>query len=187
MDEEGGQLEEEKVAENVTDWVEAKRRPKGRMVVEWRQEEDWKSCPTVQIFVKVNGSKTLPLEVSLSDKVGDIVKRIPSSVCCSKRDVYVPCEGRVIRRGDELKCCGVRDGSTVQVTSRMLGGRRRKEQAGEETSRDPKESRAAVRGRTEERRRPSDSGVRQGGNALIDGGRRGMSEGHRKNVGRKWR
>ena len=31
---------------------------------------------TIQIFVKVDGSKAFPLEVSLSGKVGDVVKRI---------------------------------------------------------------------------------------------------------------
>ena len=65
--------------------------------------------------------------VSLSDKAGDVVKRIPSSVCDSKRCVYMTCEGRVIRRGDELKVRGISDGSTMQVTNRMRGGRRQKD------------------------------------------------------------
>ena len=34
---------------------------------------------TIQIFVKVDGFEALPPEVSLSDKVGDVVKRIPRS------------------------------------------------------------------------------------------------------------
>ena len=37
--------------------------------------------------LRQGGSKVFPLEVSLSDKVGDVVKRIPSSACDSKRDV----------------------------------------------------------------------------------------------------
>ena len=42
----------------------------------------------IQIFVKMDGCKTLPLEVSPNDKVGEVVRRIPSSACCSKLDVY---------------------------------------------------------------------------------------------------
>ena len=68
---------------------------------------------TVQILVKVYGSKAFLLEVSLSDKVGDVVKRIPSSARDSKGDVYMTCEGKVIQRGDELKGCGISDGGTL--------------------------------------------------------------------------
>ena len=32
-------------------------------------------------MVKVNRSKAVPLDVSLSDKVSDVVKRIPNSAC----------------------------------------------------------------------------------------------------------
>ena len=42
----------------------------------------------VQIFVKTDGSKTFPLEVSPDDKCGDVVTRIPNSACGSRRDVY---------------------------------------------------------------------------------------------------
>ena len=35
--------------------------------------------------------------------------------------------GRVLRRSDELRSCGVVDGSTVQVVSRMRGGGRHKD------------------------------------------------------------
>ena len=66
-----------------------------------------------------------PLEVSLSDKIGDVVKRIPSSPCDSKRDENMTCEGRVIRRSDDLKNCGI-GGSTVQVTSKLRGGGKHK-------------------------------------------------------------
>ena len=37
----------------------------------------------------MDGSKTFPLEVSLSHEVGDIAKRIPDSACDIKRDVYM--------------------------------------------------------------------------------------------------
>ena len=49
------------------------------------------NCQTVQIFVKVDRSKAFPLGTSLSDKVSDIVGRIPNSASWSKRDVYVTC------------------------------------------------------------------------------------------------
>ena len=119
--EEGGS----KVVEAETDWVTVKRRTK-----QWRQrgrgeasvKSDARRFRTIQIFVKVDGCKVFPLEVSLSDEVGDVVKRIPSSTCDSKRGVYMTCEGRVIRRSDDLKNCGIGDGSTVQVMGKMRGG-----------------------------------------------------------------
>ena len=46
---------------------------------------------------------------------------------CSKPNVYVTHEGRVIRRSDELRSSRVRDGSTDQVLSRMFGGGRDKD------------------------------------------------------------
>ena len=66
------------------------------------------------------------MDVSLSDKVDDVVRRIPSSVCCSRHDVYVTCEGRVLRRSDELKNFGIGDGSAVQISSRVRGGGKHK-------------------------------------------------------------
>ena len=42
------------------------------------------------------------------------------------------CEGRILGKSDELKSCGVRDGSTVQVVSRMRGGRKHKDKKGKE-------------------------------------------------------
>ena len=55
---------------------------------------------TIQIFVKVGGSRAITREMALSDKVSDIVKK---SVCCSKSDVYVMSGGRVPRRSEELR------------------------------------------------------------------------------------
>ena len=81
---------------------------------------------TDQIFVKMDGCKTLPLEVSPNDKVGDILRRRQSSARDSKQDMHVTREGRVLRKDDELKSGGVRDGSTVQVVRRMRGGGRNK-------------------------------------------------------------
>ena len=55
------------------------------------------------------------------------MSRIPNSAHGSKQDMYVKFEGGVVRGEDELKSCGVRDGSTVQVVRRMRGGGKHKE------------------------------------------------------------
>ena len=75
----------------------------------------------VQLFVKVDGMKTVAMEVSLEEKV----QKILNTVSGSDRDVYVMCEGRILR--NKLKSCGVRDGNTVQVMSRMRGGGKHKD------------------------------------------------------------
>ena len=114
-----GRNEEEKEAEDggeqvkkdVTDWVEVRRRNRR------------KSRKMVQIFVKVDGGKTSVMEMEMSDKVDDIVKKIP----ISDQDVYVTSGGRVLRRNDKLESCEVRDGSILEVTSRMRGGGRHKD------------------------------------------------------------
>ena len=77
----------------------------------------------VQIFVKVDGGKTSTMEVEMSDRVDDIVKKTP----ISDQDVYVTSGGRILRRRDKLESCEVRDGSTVEVMSRMRGGGKHKD------------------------------------------------------------
>ena len=77
---------------------------------------------TVQIFVKVDGGKTSAMEMEMGDKVDDIVKKIP----ISDKDVYVTSGGRILRRSDKLESWEVRDGSTIQVMSRMRGGGKHK-------------------------------------------------------------
>ena len=77
----------------------------------------------VQIFVKVDGGKTSAIEMDMSDKVDDIVTKIP----ISDQDVYVTSSGRILRRRDKLESCEVRDGSIVEVTSRMRGGGKHKD------------------------------------------------------------
>ena len=47
-------------------------------------------------------------------------------------DVYVTCDGRILGKDDNLKSCGVRDGSTVQVMSRMRGGGKHEVKKGNE-------------------------------------------------------
>ena len=81
----------------------------------------------VQIFVKVDGGKTSTREVEMSDKVDDIVKKTP----ISDQDVYVTSGGRTLRRSDKLESCEVRDGSTVEVMSRIRGGGKQKEKKSE--------------------------------------------------------
>ena len=77
----------------------------------------------VQIFVKVNGSKATLMEVNLTDdKVEDVMRRIQKD-----EDAYVTMQGKVLRTGEKLKSCGVTDGSTIQVTSRMRGGGKHRE------------------------------------------------------------
>ena len=75
--EEEGQQDEVKVVEDVMDWVTVKRRTKRRTVEEKRDEEGRKTPKVVQIFVKVDGAMTFPMDVSPSDKVSDVVRRIP--------------------------------------------------------------------------------------------------------------
>ena len=62
------------------------------------------------------------MEVSLTDgKVEDVMRQIQKD-----EDVYVTMHGKVLRRNERLKSCGVTDGCTIQVMSRMLGGGRHK-------------------------------------------------------------
>ena len=77
---------------------------------------------TIQIFVKVDEGKVTPMEVSLTDgKVEDVMRQVQRD-----EDVYVTMHGKVLRRNEKLKSCGVTDGCTIQVTSRMRGGGRHK-------------------------------------------------------------
>ena len=83
---------------------------------------------TVQIFVKVDGMKTVAMEVLPEDRVQKILNTVSGSDC----DVYVTCEGRILRKGDKMKSSWVRDGSTAQVTSRTRGGRKHNAKKGKE-------------------------------------------------------
>ena len=130
-------------------WIEVRRRTRTQ---EPRQpEEDRKNRPMVQIFVKVDGSKTFPLMASPRDKVHEVMRRIRNNVKFSKSDVYMTCEGRVLRWGDELKSCGVDDGCTVQTMNMMCGGGKhsnRKNKAEKKLTASPK-SQEPVRGQQE--------------------------------------
>ena len=107
-------------------------------VTGWTEVTRNKRKKTVQIFVKVDGMKTVAMEVSPEDKV----QKILNTVSGSDRDVYVTSGGRIMRGNDKLKSFGVRDGSTVEVNSRMLGGggkhREKKSKIEKERSGSPK-------------------------------------------------
>ena len=70
--------ESEQVDEDVTGWVEVRRRTRRRGVQGGHGDEGGKCCQTVQIFVKMDGSGTFAMDVAPNDKVSDMMKRIPS-------------------------------------------------------------------------------------------------------------
>ena len=45
-----------------------------------RKDESGESCKTIQIFVKMDGSRTIAMDVAPNDRVSDMMKRIPSGV-----------------------------------------------------------------------------------------------------------
>ena len=109
--EEGKEVQEEtenEVEKDVTGWTEVTRNKRKKMV---------------QKIVKVDGMKTEAMEVSPEDKV----QKILNTISKSDRYVYVTSGGRILKGSDKLKSCEVRDGSTVEVTSRMRGGGRHKD------------------------------------------------------------
>ena len=123
-DEEG----DSKVVEDVTGWVEVRRRTRRKVVEEGPEGEGEKNYrKAVQIFVKVDEAKVTPMEISLTDgKVEDVMRQVQKD-----EDVYVTMHGRVLRRNEKLKSCGVSDGCTIEVTSRMRGGGKHKDKKGQ--------------------------------------------------------
>ena len=86
----------EQVKKDVTGWTEVTRRRRKKMI---------------QIFVRVNESKAISMEVSLTDdKVEDVLRQVQNV-----EDTYVTLHGRVLKRSEMLKSCGVADGCTIQV------------------------------------------------------------------------
>ena len=96
--EEGGDAEEaecKQVKTDVTGWTVVTRHKRQKKMV--------------QIFVKVDEAKVTPIEVSLTDgKVEDVMRQVQKD-----EDVYVTMHGRVLRRNEKLKSCGVTDGCTI--------------------------------------------------------------------------
>ena len=111
----GREAEEEEckqVEKDVTGWTEVTRKKRRK---------------TVQIFVKMNGSTATPMEVNLTnDKVEDVLRQVQND-----EDVNVTMQGKALRMSDELKSCGVTDGCTIQVTSRLRGGGEHKDMKGQ--------------------------------------------------------
>ena len=119
-DQEGRKEEERKVEERGSERVK-------KDAMDWTVVARKKKRKTVQIFVKVDGSKVAPMEVSLSDdKVEDVMRRIQND-----EDAYVTMHGRVLKKGERLKSCGVTDGCIVQVTSRLRGRGKHKDKKGQ--------------------------------------------------------
>ena len=135
--EEGRDVEEEEckqVEKDPTGWTVVTRNQRQRKMT--------------QIFVKVNGSKANPMEVNLTDdKVEDVMRQIQKG-----EDVYVTMHGKVLRRNEKLKSCGVSDGCTIQVTSRLQGGGKHKDK------------RSKVKKKQVTRQEP----VRNGGPAILE-------------------
>ena len=118
------------------DWVTVNRRSKQRREQEERVEHmkheegvnsDRKGSPrrsgrTRQIFVKVDNSKTVMFDITLSDKVKDVMRRIQNKVRCCADDMYVSFEGTVLRGSDEMNACGVKEGSSLHAMSRVRAG-----------------------------------------------------------------
>ena len=110
--EEGRDAEEEEckqVEKDATGWTVVTRNKRQRKMA--------------QIFVKVNGPKATPMKVNLTDdKIEDVMRQIQKD-----EDVYVTLQGKVLRTSEKLKSCGLSDGCTIQVTSRMRGGGRHRD------------------------------------------------------------
>ena len=98
---------ENEVEKDVTGWTEVTRNKKKKMV---------------HILVKVDRMKTVAMEVSPEDKV----QKNLNIMSKSDRDAYVTSGGRTLMGSDKLKNCEVRDGSTVEVKSRIRGGKEEK-------------------------------------------------------------
>ena len=117
-------------------WVTVNKRSKQRREQEERAEHmkheegvnsDKEGLPrrsgrTRQIFVKVDNFKTVMLDMTLSDKVKDVMRRIQNKVRRCEDDMHVSFEGKVLRGSDEMNACGVKEGSTLHAISRVRGG-----------------------------------------------------------------
>ena len=146
--EESGKVEGEEWKTVVRKTRRKEKREKEREAEEVGSEQVEKDVTdgTVQIYVKVSGGKLVPTEVNLmDDKVEDVVMQFLSS-----EDVYVTMQGRVLKRNEKLKSCGVTDGCTIQVTNRLRNGGRHK---------DKKRKESAKIERTEHRVDQKDNGV----------------------------
>ena len=90
------------------------RRSQGQGAVSEENRTSRSGSKVFRIFVKMENSKALMVVAAPNDKMSDVVRRIPSSVAYGKRDVHVTFEGRVLKKSDEVKACGIREESTIQ-------------------------------------------------------------------------
>ena len=110
-----GEVEQEEKARKVAEEGDQEAK---KEVMDWRAVRSNKRQRkrTIQIFVKVD-VMTKDLNLSPEDKVHKIL----NTVSGSDQDVCVTRHGRALRRSEKLKSCGVIDGCTIQVTSKMRG------------------------------------------------------------------
>ena len=113
--------------------------------------------------------RTVSMEVSLEDRVQKILNTVSGSDC----DVYVTCEGRILRNGDKMKSCGVRDGTTVQVTSRMRGGGEHKDK---KNNAEKKRSASPVESEARKGKKEVDSELNEDGQEVRSGATSSSSE-----------
>ena len=113
---EAGEGGSEQVKKDVKDWTVVSRSKKQKKMI--------------QVYVKLNGGKLVPTEVNLrDDEVENVVRQIPSS-----EDMYVTMQGRLVKRSEGLESCGVTDGCTIQISSRIRRGGRHKNKKREESA-----------------------------------------------------
>ena len=60
--------------------------------------------------------------MSPSDIAKDIMRRIPTNKRGREDSMSVTLEGKVLKLSDDVKGCGVRDGSTLHVNHKVRGG-----------------------------------------------------------------
>ena len=74
------------------------------------------------------------LDVTPSKTVEELKQNVRSWKKHDSGDMHVTFEGKVLRERDELRGCGISDGSTIQIASRMRGGRMHKNRTERERS-----------------------------------------------------
>ena len=87
-----------------------------------KKEVPVRSGRTMQILEKMDNSKKTHSRVTPSGMVKDIMRRIPINKRGREDGLYVTLEGKVLEPNDDVKGCGVRDGSTLHVNHKVRGG-----------------------------------------------------------------
>ena len=114
------------------EWVTVKRKS-------GKKESTRNSGSVTQIFVKMDSCKKVTQDVTPSDKVSDIMRRIPNNVCWSKGNIFVILGGRVLRWSDDMKTCCIEDGEhfarEAENSRRRSPQEQEAHQTGEDTAR----------------------------------------------------